>query len=354
MREFGSEHPAVVLPDGYFESFNRFGHCTWLRSGREALQLAGLNIRQEGEHPTILMPAYSCHSMTDPFIRLGWKVEYYPLLSDLTVDTVALTRLLKSIRPVAVLTMNFFGSASTANAVACVKIVCPGCACIEDFSHGTFALDVLFNPAVDFYVSSIRKSIGVCDGAVLIAKTPVDESFVLDEETAFVTIRREEQLNKYRYGYSANPSTKEEFLSRLREQEAELDDYEGIHRISGTGKAQLSCINGQEIRYARQVNMRHILNLLKGKVPSVSGIERCLGGAPFSFPILVEERDAVQDRLRRAGVYAPVLWPISDAARAVCPVSAEMADRMLSIPIDQRFNFADIEDISRIVLEKCS
>ena len=113
----------------------------------------------------------------------------------------------------------------------------------------------------------------------------------------------------------------------------------------------LKVLNGGMIRYARQQNMKHILDFLGGKVESIPGIERCLNGAPFSLPILVKNRDEVQQKLAKRGVYAPVLWPICDEARSICPASARMADEMLSIPIDQRYNYDDIEDIAKIVLE---
>ena len=90
--------------------------------------------------------------------------------------------------------------------------------------------------------------------------------------------------------------------------------------------------------------------LLKGKVRMVPGIEKYLGGAPFSLPILVENRDEIQKKLAASGVYAPVLWPISDEARKACTISALMADKMLSIPIDQRYSWDDIEDIAKIII----
>ena len=43
MREYGSEHPAIVLPDGYFNHLNKLGReVTYLRSGREALLLSAI------------------------------------------------------------------------------------------------------------------------------------------------------------------------------------------------------------------------------------------------------------------------------------------------------------------------
>lgn len=350
MREFGSEYHSAFLPDGYFDSFQSLGHCTWLRSGREALHLVALNIKRNKREPIVLMPAYCCHSMVDPFEKAGWKVVYYRLNEDLTADLDYLTHLLVTVRPTATLTMNFYGSASTSVAVSHIKYGYSECLCIEDFSHCTFSLADIHNPQVDYYVTSIRKSIGVCDGAVVISHEALEEKWVEVGDTEFVNTRLDCQKLKAQYIYSQRADKKNIFFPELRRQEGELDNFSGVHHISKTGEAMLKTVNGEMIRYARQNNMKHLLERLSGKVESVPGIERCVEGAPFSFPIIVENRDVVQKKLAQQGVYAPVLWPIADEARAVCPVSAKMADKMLSLPIDQRYNYDDIEDIASIVL----
>ena len=353
MREYGSEHPAIILPDGYFESFNELGCCTWLRSGREALHLVALNIKRGNEHSVVLMPAYCCHSMVDPFEKAGWGVEYYPLNGDLTSDEQVLFSLLLSKRPRAVLTMNFYGSASTKAAIDIIKTEFPDCICIEDFSHCTFSIRRIFNPEVDFYVSSIRKSVGVCDGSVIISRQPLDESMVMDDETDFSITRQGVQTMKGRYSYTQDNGSKTAFLTQLRQKEADLDNFKRVHSISQYALRQLACLNSREIVFARRINMKHILELLSDKIETIPGIEKSIDGAPFALPIIVENRDDVQKQLALKGVYAPVLWPISDKARAICPVSSKMADKMLSISIDQRYNYDDIEDIASIVLSIC-
>ena len=351
MREYGSEHPAVLLPDGYFSSFEQYGKCTWLRSGREALYLVSLTERSDHETPTILVPAYSCHSMVDPFVKAGWRVFYYPLNPDLTVHIDCLRQLLITLQPDAVLTMNYFGSAPTIEAADCIKENIKWCLIIEDFSHCTFSFDKIFNPKVDYYVSSIRKSIGVCDGGVVVSNRRIEKKYIKFEHTDFSGKRYDNQLLKGKYSFSKDSAQKAEFYPSLRQQESELDNFTAIFLISSTGMNILQGINGASIRYARQKNMEHMLALLDGKVKTIPGIERCVKGAPFSMPILVEDRDAVQSKLAEKGVYAPVLWPISEEARKACPISARMADKMLSIPIDQRYDWDDIEDIARIVNE---
>ena len=353
MREFGSEFPAVLLSDGYFASFEKHGHCTWIRSGREALFLIALSVKPETFSPILLMPAYCCNSMSDPFSKAGWTVEYYSLKDDLSADLDSLAKMMNDLHPAAALTMNYFGCASTWETVACIKSISPACLVVEDFSHCTFSFEQIVNPDVDYYVSSIRKSVGICDGAVIVSHCPIDESLIVGRETDFVRKRMENQRLKGLYSFTKSPEQKEQFYPGLKFQEVVLDHFTEVHRISDEGMEMLTCLNGEQIRYARQKNMEHLLSALGGKIETVPGIEECLSGAPFSMPILVDDRDMVQRQMANRGVYAPVLWPICDAARSVCPVSAKMADRMLSLPVDQRYDFDDIDDIARIVIAIC-
>ena len=351
MREYGSEHPAVLLPDGYFKSFEKYGReITYLRAGREALLYASCNCKP-GKEAVILCPAYSCWSMTAPFEFSGWTVVYYRLKEDLTIDEDYLKTLLQACHPAAILTMNFYGSASTNAAINIVKEFNEKITVIEDFSHCTFCLDHIFNEQVDYYVSSIRKSIGVCDGAIILSKKETNKAYIGSAAPDFGQLRLIAQQQKGRYAFTKSSDDKDRFLSELRQGEQIIDKIDFVHPITAISLKMIESINGQEIAFARRENMKHLWSLLNGKVKMIPGLERSFDGAPFSLPILVENRDAIQKQLAGKGVYAPVLWPASEEARKVCEVSAYVADHMLSIPVDQRYDWDDIEDIARIILE---
>ena len=351
MREFGSEHPAVLLPDGYFETFNQYRReIIYLRNGREALLYASCNCKS-GKEAIILCPAYSCWSMTAPFEFSGWTIVYYRLNEDLTVDEDYLKMQLRGCKADAILTMNFYGSAATNTAIAIVKEFNEKITVIEDFSHCTFCLDQIFNEQVDYYISSIRKSIGVSDGAIILSKKPTNKAYIGGTAPSFGQLRLGAQQQKVRYAFTKSLDDKDKFLSELRHGEEMIDKLDGVHPISEVSLKQIESINGEEIAFARRENMKHLWGLLNGRVKMIPGLERSFNGAPFSLPILVENRDAIQKRLAQKGVYAPVLWPASEQARKVCKVSACVADQMLSLPIDQRYNYDDIEDIAKIVLE---
>ena len=375
MREYGSEHPAIVLPDGYFESLSDLEReIMYLRSGREALLMAALAVRGERlevreayasenvsnpvsltPNPIILFPAYCCWSMSAPFEKTGYKVVYYRLNEDLTVDLDYLKELMSRVKADAILTMNYYGSAKTDDAVRLAKE--NGLVVIEDFSHCTFSLKQIFNPEVDIYVSSIRKSVGVCDGSIILSKEKMPEQYIQEEVKDFADKRFVAQTDKRHYTWSKDQEKKQEFLGTIRECEGIIDEFTAVRPISERAKKMLAQVNGEEIAYARRENMKHLWDRLNGYVRMVPGLERSFekdGSSPFSLPILVENRDEVQGKLARRGVYTQWLWPLCDEAMAVCPVSKEMNEKMLSVPIDQRFSWDDIEDIANIIIEVVS
>lgn len=354
MREYGSEHPAIVLQDGYFDNLSELGReVLFLRSGREALLMTAIAACAAKEK-TILFPAYCCWSMSAPFEKVGWKVVYYRLNEDLTVDTVCLSQLLKEYKPQAILTMNFYGSASTEAAVKLVKAFDKEIKVIEDFSHCTFSIHQIFNEQVDMYVSSIRKSVGVCDGSVILSKEPMPFHYIQKELKDFADKRFVAQTEKKRYTWSKDQDKKQEFLGTIRECEGIIDEFSAVRPISERAKKMLSMVNGEEIAFARRENMRHLWNRLNGNVRMVPGLERSFekeGSSPFSLPILVDNRDEIQGALAKRGVYTQWLWPLCDDAMKICPVSKKMNEKMLSVPIDQRFSWDDIEELANIIID---
>ncbi len=361
MREYGSEYPAIVLPDGYFENLGGLGReVLFLRTGREALLLTALAIKEsiEGKECIIFIPSYCCWSMSAPFEKVGWKVVYYRLNEDLTVDTDYLSQLFNVHKPQAVLTMNFFGSACTDDAVRMVKQCDENIKVIEDFSHCTFSIQKILNPQVDMYVSSIRKSVGVCDGSVILSNEQMPKHYILEELNDFAEKRYVAQTEKKRYTWSKDQDKKQEFLAMISECESIINEFTTVRPITNRAMKMLNMLNVEDIVFARRENMRHLWTLLnKFQVSEVSkgfklvpGLKRCFDGSPFSLPILIDKRDEVQTALAKRGVYTQVLWPICEEAKKVCSISKMMDESMLSVPIDQRYSWDDIEDIADIII----
>lgn len=347
MREFGSEFASIALPDTYFTNIStNFTDFAFLRSGRDGLGLIEQNI--DSERKCILLPAYCCDSMVYPFIRKDWKVYYYCLNADLTADLDALEKCVTCYSPDAILVMNYFGIAPTDRTIQKIRSFSPEVIIIEDFTHCLFDRENIHNCQVDYYVASIRKWMGVNDGAIILARHLIKNK-PLYVETDFVKIRQEAQAVKRQYFVTGKSEEKEIYRVTLQNAEKCLAEDPYIVGMSPTSLKILNSLNVAEIKFRRRQNYFHLLNSIKdicaitfpGNITDIY--------TPFSLPILIKDRDALQRRLADCNLYAPVLWPIDGKAGEICKVSLRMAREMLSIPIDQRYDYADIEDIAQII-----
>ena len=67
---------------------------------------------------------------------------------------------------------------------------------------------------------------------------------------------------------------------------------------------------------------------------------------PLYFPILIDNREAMQDMLADNDIYAPVVWPKANYCPTIDEVTESIYEKILCIPIDQRY---DVDDMQRIV-----
>ncbi len=351
MREFGSEYPTILKPDDYFLHLSDYGNCIYLRSGREAISFSAKNITRCSN--LVLMPAYCCWSMSAPFVNDGWDIRYYRLNPDLTVDVHYLEEILSNCSPDAILVMNYYGISPTDEAVEFVKKNYPQCVVIEDFSHCPFSFSTIYNSQVDFYIASLRKTLGISDGSIVITRRDIDKTIINPAEDSWAQKRYDAQLGKLKYYYSQDKEIKESFRNELWEAEDLLNHFDSIYAISSMGIHMLEKINAEVISYARKENFMHLLSILKNTegLTFPDNIENSINGVPFSLPVLTDCRDDLQKCLAQKGVYAPVLWPISDEAMIICPVSRKISEKMLSLPIDQRYSYDDMERIGELVKE---
>lgn len=342
MREFGSTFEIEYLPDKYFEDMaSAMPYSAFTRSGREAIGLI-----LHGMPPGIaLLPAYCCWSMSLPFEVAGWDVQYYPINKDLSVNLLELEALLNKIQPQLVLVVDYFGFAPTYKAVELIKAFDKDVVVLEDFTQNLFNFNEKRNPKVDCYVASIRKSIGVPDGGVVLSNLPLYTDVLSNSKNLFVEDHIEAGVLKKMYAYSYDQSLKNTFRQLQSEAGSEIKRDYNLYRISNESSAILALSNIRSIRYAREENYKHLYDLV-GKNPHFEVLFKPQEGqTPFMFVVKSAQRDTLQQELAKLGVYCQVIWPISEMGRRVCPVAKDMEDTMLAIPIDQRYDFYDVEEI---------
>lgn len=352
MKEFGSEFHIEYGRDKYFTQIASLKeHHAFVSTGREAILLAARHLVCNNK--VVLMPAYCCWSMEAPFIQEGYRIVYYRLNNDLSINIDYLLSLISQEHPNMVMVVNYFGFTTTTNIVNTIKIEYPSIDIIEDFSHCLFSLNDIFNPNVDYYVASIRKSIGIPDGGICISNNDLGE-IEANSATKFIQLRLQSEKLKYKYQYTASQSDKDEFYMGLSDAATILKTQKQIipTQISNESSAILNHTLTEIIKIARTHNYKHLYNLIKdNKNLTIPFNPELNHTSPFTLPILVRNRDEMQKKLAEKGIYAPVLWPITDIARSTCKVASKFSAMMLALPIDQRYDYYDIEEIGKRINE---
>ena len=344
MREFGSEFEIEYARDYYFDDLCKLKeHHAFTRSGREAIGLAATEI----EKGVVLIPAYCCWSMELPFEEAGFTVEYYRLNEDLSVDKEYLCEQIKKYAPKAILAMNYFGFVPTADIVSFIKETDGNIKVIEDFTQSLFCLKENYNPMVDAYVASIRKSVGVPDGGIIVTSLPIDASVLEDgAATPFVSEHITAGREKMRYRYTGCADDKTAFREKQGVAGKDIKENYGLYHISDEAKSVVEHTIVDTVRCARYNNYMHLYEAIKDLnafrvlfAPSESN------QAPFTMVVCAENRSEVQTAMAKVGVYAQVLWPLKEKAKEICSVSKYMEEHMLAIPIDQRYFYDDIMEM---------
>ena len=369
-------------------------YIEFLRCGRDAIGFVADDIiagfqddgisREDGGYKAFL-PALACDSMVLPFEVRGYEIVYYKVGEDLMIDEADLLDKLRSAgndgdyRPV-VLVMNYFGVSDVSGLTKVIKSNYEKSLIIEDVTHTLMDEHGLFDAdsAADYHVGSIRKWLGVPDGAFAASKREFLMG-ALTGETDFTALRREALLEKTEYLDNGDTELKAHFRSLLSDAEDSLSDGLDPYHISDVSADILSDIDVANIRRRRSVNYsclyRQLADLpLCGKayrlLPEIAKneTEDELEHTPFMLPIVLDidfmrrsaiteegksiTRDGFERKLAEHGIYAPVLWPILEGARKACEKSAHFSDNMLAFWIDQRYDRFDMEQVALVLNEE--
>ena len=346
MREYGSEFDCAIIERGNLRAyFDRFCGKAFVRCGREAIRLCAAKIVRETGLRVVYMPALSCHSMWQPFADAGFEIRFYP------IDEAFLPHPTIAKGEQAVLFVMLYYGVTDLDYVRSVIRAYPDCVTIADITHSCFDV-AAYNTGCDYTVASMRKSIGIVNGGVALSVERELEQPAY-EPNAFTQLRRKAFEEKLRYGACKSTECKQNYRAMFAAAEHEIDMSTSIVGADAQSVVQLADCDVAKIARARKANYRALYRAIE----QIDGVQALTPhyaadrGAPFSLPIAVCDRDVVQRRLAQRGVYAPVLWPLADAARSMDAFAAKVEREMLSLPIDQRYMYDDMLDIGAILRE---
>lgn len=322
-----------------------------VKGGRTALQYY-LRYLAPVPKGSFLLPAYLCQAILDPFEFEGAKYIFYRVKENLEVDLADLRSKMNS-ETRGILIIHYFGFSQSQEVMDFLKKQknC-GVEIIEDLTQSFFSQGGSIGTVGDYALASFRKFIPIPDGGILYSSRKKIPKFKLSHGyDEYFAKRIIGQLWKHRYLQRGEVGSKK-FLTFFRQGEKFYDSCREIKAMTEFSQLLLSRIKVESIVAARRNNF---LALLKG-LGSLKGLKPLYnqlppGVCPLGFPILVKNgRDNLREFLTNQEIFCPVHWPLPEVVDpALFGEEHRLANRMLTLPCDQRYNNLHMNKIIKTI-----
>lgn len=314
-------------------------------SGRDALRAIAIHGATRFGWKRLFFPDFFCPDVVESVAGLNIELQHY------RDDPLTQPRWPSAIEPTdAFLVMNYYGLRETVDVEA---LGAAGAATIEDHSHDPWS-DWAYASAADYCLLSLRKTLPVPEGGVLWSpkrrEVPPSPTLTRERERAAAS-KRDGMLLKALYleGHSIEKSV---FRDLLVGGETNI----AVGSISGMTSATRTLLDIFPIDKWR-AQRGHNYGRLASLLPESSRFDvleaATLNCIPFNLTVVAESRE-LRDRLRMNlignNIYPAVLWAVKpDLMPNVGNPSRTLADRVLSLPCDARYNEADLEQVATTI-----
>lgn len=337
---FGGELPlgcdplapsAAPLPDNVYAFSHGRAALSWLAVAR-------------GPFASAAICAYTCPTVPAHLERLGLALGFFDYGAD---DVEAVAAALP--RRCLVLVPAPFGLAPWLDAAALARKLGERATVVIDAAQSAFgALDFPVPPG-GAVLSCPRKAMAVGDGAFLAVERGKDE-----ERAAIASLPAAEEAAKAKQAARALFATGElerepEALALARYGERAFPPEP--RRMSDAACGLVARADRTRHRARRRANAARLAGQLAGKAEFIIDADFAAPpSVPFDFPILHADRERLLRDLRARRVFATPLWPDAVHDPAQHPRAADMALRLVALPVDQRYGAADMDRLAELVL----
>ena len=267
------------------------------------------------KYKKVFIPYYTCDSVIEPIIKLGIDYEFYHIDKEYRIiDDITLAE------DEAILYTNYWGLQNQ----YCEKLAAKyGKQLILDYTQAFFSKPIARTDT--FY--SCRKYFGVPDGGYLYSEAKADFDIEQDESygrmdslTKRIDLSPEAGYDDFHKSEAAICHLPVRRMSKLTKRLMQSIDYERVaqQRIDNYNTLRVS-LGGRELKY---------------------------GEVPMIFPYESAEGQQLRQHLIANKVFIAKYWPNVDEWAEKETVERWMANHILPLPIDQRY---DKEDMNRII-----
>lgn len=270
----------------------------------------------------IAIPRYCCDSVRDACIRVGVKFRYFEIDDNFLPKSITLEE------NEWLYIVNYYGQLADIQ----LKRVCEHYKrVIVDNAQAYFNqpmenIDTLY---------TCRKFFGVSDGGILYTNKVLKESIPVDESWSRMTFL----MGRYE-------RTASEFYSQYKDNN-DIFKNEGIKQMS---KLTTNLLHGIDYSFVEKRRKENFV-FLHNKFRNINRLKLIIPNGPFAYPLLVENGAEIRNKLIKAKIYVPCLWPNVKAEVAKYSLEYNFAENILPLPIDQRYDLKDMDYLSEKVIE---
>lgn len=281
---------------------------------------------------TLWLPAYSCVALTQGVANLV-PIRFFPLSPSLSPDCAYLRKHVK--QGDAILAIDYFGRNPDKEFLRFVAATSQ-VTFIEDRAQALYPSRATWG---DFILYSPRKLLGVADGGILVslkhALPPLEQPPI--DTADFIA------PSLLRYEDAGENNSAQWYAAFKANENAMIVSNAPMSRLS---HAILAMTDPKPLIKKRRTNYELLMKGLKDI--TFMPAKNC-DFAPFGYPIRVENRKKTAEALHAQGIYAAHHWPELPSDPKEFPAEHRLADQLLTLPVDQRYDSNDMKRIIAVV-----
>lgn len=320
----------------------------FLSLGRESFSIIARN------HPSVrkvLLPSYTCQTVCDPFVELGWDIDTYSIDKNLRIDFQNIRERVNDFKPAVLVVHPFYGTTFNQEEINILEeIKSQGVIIVADYTQSVYCKKHL--DCADYTVASLRKWFDCPDGGYIFSRIhDLSDYLSLSEFSDFVIPQRDSMYLRDFYFKTGNQHLKDISI-RLNKQAVNgveknifphcLSDF-GLNRLLNAPVEEFGKIRFENYSYLYQhLNQNEKIRFIYNNLDE-------LVSAPLYFPIYCENRGELQKQLAQNKIYAPVLWPVPEYYKKLSESSQYIYSHILTIPIDQRYGSCEMERVCDVI-----
>ena len=357
---------AVNFPDAVIRATPAFGmtdirvlsysgnlnQCTHTRNGRAAIAIAAQSLMKKRQPNVVLLPSYHCPALVEPFLWLGYKVRFYPVKQDLTVDPAIFQKMLTS-DVTHCLVVRFFGFSQNVEQLITLSHD-SGKTVIEDCAHGLpYFVDSIKQPnhKVAARICSINKILPTIDGGLLYlqSKTAYQPHYCgwTEELKAIAFLLKIPQLFQRFRKSKKNLAVDSKFNDQSKATYRYFKPSDLTSASFRHTKYILKTSNFNAIKDKRRENYLYLVKGLKNASAGTCLYTDVADEVPYVLPFLLhDEKDFARLRMQKIQV---LRW--EEMAPSGCEVTETYRTRLVQLPCHHKLKRSELDYIIKTVLK---